>query len=236
MLDWGLAKLCPAAADDTDTTEDTPSDQTAAGEVRGTPAYLSPEQANGQPELISPATDVFGLGATLYAILTGAPPYQGPTPAEVTARAQAADFVPPRHCRPAVPAALDAVCRKAMSPRPEDRYASAADLARDVENWLAGERVTAWLSSALAGPYLWQFTAEVSQGSAGVFRPGAQDLSAVKTAYDAVLADVDGDGDLDALARGSDAVILLRNAGDGTFEDLEALSVFGKPLVGGLPG
>src|SRR5262249_48245015 len=117
---------------------------TIPGEVRGTPAYLSPEQAEGQLEAIGPATDVFGLGATLYTLLTGASPYGESSPERAVSQAREASFTAPRQRNPHAPAALEAICLKAMATRPGDRYATPLELARDVENWLAGERVRAW--------------------------------------------------------------------------------------------
>lgn len=116
--------------------------ETHPGDVAGTPAYMSPEQARGEMNL-GPATDVFGLGAILYAILTGAAPY--PERRESSAERQGAigDFTPPRQRKPSVPTELDAICRRAMATNADERYASPVALARDVENWLAGEPVAA---------------------------------------------------------------------------------------------
>jgi tetratricopeptide (TPR) repeat protein len=153
VLDWGLAKdlrrpteegrahgaspspAAPATKDDS---------ETRTGEVLGTPAFLSPEQAAGRLDQIGVATDVFGLGATLYAILVGKPPYQDTSVPGVLAKARAATFEPPRRRVRSTPAALEAICLKAMAREPADRYPDALALARDVENWLAGERVNAW--------------------------------------------------------------------------------------------
>lgn len=146
VLDWGLARLVDSHedADPGEVTVTPTSEQTQAGQVIGTPAYLSPEQASGERERIGPATDVFGLGATLYAILTGVPPYRGANAEETLQQARQASSASPRQRNPQVPRALEAVCRKAMAQRPEERYASAQELATDVENWLAGEPVRAW--------------------------------------------------------------------------------------------
>ncbi len=120
------------------------NDATQAGDVVGTPAYMSPEQAFGDVERIGPRTDIFGLGATLYSILTGVPPYQGSSLAESLTHARHGRYVPARQRAPGVPAPLAAICHKAMDLNPEGRYASALDMAQDLENWLAGERVSAW--------------------------------------------------------------------------------------------
>jgi len=116
---------------------------TAVGECVGTPAFMSPEQARGDIAQVGPAMDVFGLGAILYTILTGVPPYQAESGPASIARAVRGDYDPPRRKRPDVPAPLSAVCCRAMAMAPSERYASPLDLARDVENWLAGEPVSA---------------------------------------------------------------------------------------------
>src|SRR5262249_14495421 len=114
---------------------------TVMGSVMGTPAYMSPEQASGALDRLTPASDVFSLGGILATVLTGKPPYEG---SGVLDKARRGDWLAPRQVNPRVPAALDAVCRKAMAVRPEDRYATAMDLAADVEHWLADEPVSAW--------------------------------------------------------------------------------------------
>jgi len=98
--------------------------------------------------------------------------------------------------------------------------------------YFPGERVTAWLGRKLAGPYLWQFTAAVSPSSPGKFQGGAQDLSAVTSAYDSVLADIDGDGDLDVVARSDRGVVVLFNSDRGTLAEQRFLSPRGKPVLG----
>jgi hypothetical protein len=87
---------------------------------------------------------VYSLGATLYSLLTGRPPVDGRDAAEILARAQRGDWLPPRLVNPAVPRALDAVCRKALAREPGQRYGTALELAADVERWLADEPVAAW--------------------------------------------------------------------------------------------
>jgi tetratricopeptide (TPR) repeat protein len=104
---------------------------------------MSPEQAAGKVDELGPATDIYSLGATLYVLLTNQPPLRGEVP-EVLRRAQEGSWLPPRQVNPAVPAALDAVCRKAMALRPADRYGSALDLAKEVERWLGDEPVAAY--------------------------------------------------------------------------------------------
>jgi len=147
VVDWGLAKagLGRHAADDA-TTDPTvhPSSEsgepTRVGSAIGTPGYMSPEQAAGDPN-VGPATDVFGLGAILYSILTGRKPFEGTTVEDEVARTRKGVFPPPREINRDVPPALDAVCRKALAFAPTDRYRSPLDLATDLERWLADEPV-----------------------------------------------------------------------------------------------
>jgi serine/threonine protein kinase len=105
---------------------------------------MSPEQAAGRLDLLEPASDVYCLGATLYALLTGRAPVEGADPGELLQRVRKSDWSRPRQVKQEVPAALEAICLKAMARTPEDRYASALDLAGDVEHWLADEPVTAY--------------------------------------------------------------------------------------------
>lgn len=157
LLDWGLAKLVvPGAAptsDPEETVDHVPGSSTAgavsrsssiSGKAKGTPAYMAPEQARGDWKQVGPASDIFSLGATLYVLLTGKRAYTGKSNADVAERARLGDFASPRSVNASVPAALEAVCLKAMAKEPTDRYATALDLARDVERWLADEPVSVW--------------------------------------------------------------------------------------------
>jgi tetratricopeptide (TPR) repeat protein len=152
VVDWGLAKVVGRGSEDgTGAVEEKtlrPAAErgcggTLAGSAVGTPAFMSPEQAAGKVEELGPTTDVYSLGATLYMLLTNEPPLRGEL-AEVLRGAQEGSWLPSRQVNPAVPAALDAICRKAMALRPADRYGSALDLAKDAERWLGDEPVAAY--------------------------------------------------------------------------------------------
>jgi tetratricopeptide (TPR) repeat protein len=106
---------------------------------------MSPEQAEGRP--LGPASDIYSLGATLYTLLTGRTPFHGDR--DLRTSRKRGKFPAPRRVKPAVPRALEAVCLKAMALRPEARYATALDLATDLERWLAGEPVAAWREPVL---------------------------------------------------------------------------------------
>jgi serine/threonine protein kinase/Tfp pilus assembly protein PilF len=147
VLDWGLAGLVDRDKKPHDPAEDTlpiavrDGGRTLPGMPMGTPAFMSPEQANGQWTLVGPGSDIFGLGATLYTLLTGHPPYQGPQALEDAA---AGKYRPPRQVNSEAPAALEAVCLKAMALRPSERYATVLEMTRDLENWLADEPLSAY--------------------------------------------------------------------------------------------
>jgi PAS domain S-box-containing protein len=146
VLDWGLAKLLgQPEAKETDlssTPLDYPQDPglTVHGEIVGTPAYMAPEQAEGRLDQVDHRTDIFGLGAILYEILTGRPPFTGSNTLEVVQKAMRGDPEPPRQFWPEVPAGLEEICLKAIAKDPDQRYASAADLAREVQRWQEVQR------------------------------------------------------------------------------------------------
>jgi eukaryotic-like serine/threonine-protein kinase len=146
VMDWGLAKEMSNAECRMPNAENPDvrysafdirhSDGTQAGVVLGTPAYMAPEQASGETEHHDERTDVFGLGAILYEILTCKAPF-------ASHRDDRGTPAPPRRLNSNVPAALEAICLKAISARPGARYSSAQALAADVRHWLADEAVTA---------------------------------------------------------------------------------------------
>jgi serine/threonine-protein kinase len=149
IVDWGLAKATgrsdPTVGERTLMPSSTSgSMETLPGSTLGTPAYMSPEQAAGELDRLGPASDVYGLGATLYCLLTGKAPFEGDDVGALLRAVQNGDFLPPRRLDPRIDKALEAVCMKAMAKRPQDRYAGAKALAEDVERWLANEPVTAW--------------------------------------------------------------------------------------------
>lgn len=156
VVDWGLAKalgksavgadisqgpVIPASASGSGTAIG--SDATIPGVAIGTPAYMSPEQAAGNVGELGPATDVYSLGATLFCILTGKPPVQGNDLAAILQSVLRGEIAPPCSLQPAVPQALESICKKAMARSPASRYPSALALASDLEQWLADEPVMA---------------------------------------------------------------------------------------------
>jgi hypothetical protein len=128
--------------------------------VCGTFAYMAPEQANGQAERIGPRTDLFGLGAVLYELLTGRPPYEGPNGTAVWEQARRGQVIPPRQVNPRIPRALAHICRKALAPDPEQRYATAGEMERALRRYLWQRRLLApalaLVLAVAAGLLLWR--------------------------------------------------------------------------------
>ncbi|HWE37009.1 MAG TPA: protein kinase [Isosphaeraceae bacterium] len=128
VVDWGIAKSAATAADD------------GPGRVVGTPAYMSPEQAEGAGDRVGPASDVYGLGAILYGVLVGHGPFPEGDVKTILRRVRRGIFPAPRRLRKSVDPALEAICLKAMAREPAERYGSPLDLADALERWLADVR------------------------------------------------------------------------------------------------
>jgi tetratricopeptide (TPR) repeat protein len=122
ITDFGLAKKMDEAG------------QTHTGDVMGTPSYMAPEQAEGKKE-VGPAADVYALGAILYDMLTGRPPFKAATTYDTILQVVSDEPVPPRRLNPKVPADLETVCLKCLQKEPAKRYGSAQQLADDLERW-----------------------------------------------------------------------------------------------------
>ncbi len=132
VTDFGLAKRV-----------DRDSQMTASGQVLGTPSYMPPEQAGGQLEKIGPASDVYALGAVLYAMLTGRPPFQASTPVETLMQVLERDPVPPRQLDPDVDRDLDTICTKCLQKESHQRYATAQEVVAEIERYQRGEPLSA---------------------------------------------------------------------------------------------
>lgn len=147
VLDWGLAKFMDGSTPDTAplTGDSGPSASdseqlTVQGQMLGTPAYMAPEQAAGLSDELDRRTDVYGLGAILYEILAGRPPFLGADTREVLRKVREEEPQPPRQLNPDAPAALEAVCLRALAKQPADRYDSAGALAQEVQHWQEVQR------------------------------------------------------------------------------------------------
>lgn len=152
VVDWGLAKRLGTRELDplktlqlprSPTTVDPSNSPTASGAVLGTPNYMSPEQAAGATDEVAPASDIYSLGATFYVLLTGRTPIEDRELPILLAKVQRGEFPSPRQVDSRVPAALNAICLKAMRLLPELRYRSCREFADDLQSWLADEPVTA---------------------------------------------------------------------------------------------
>jgi serine/threonine protein kinase/Tfp pilus assembly protein PilF len=132
ITDFGLAKRL-----------DVDSGQTRSGEVVGTPSYMAPEQAAGRSRLVGPAADVYALGAILYEMLTGRPPFKAETPVETVRQVVTEEPVRPTRLQPKVPRDLETICLQCLQKEPERRYATAVALAEDLQRFLGGEPISA---------------------------------------------------------------------------------------------
>jgi serine/threonine protein kinase len=132
LTDFGLARLVEAESTVTRTLD-----------VMGTPSYMAPEQAAGEHSRISKATDVYGLGAVLYQLLTGQPPFAGGATYETIRLLRDTDPRPPRLLNPKVDRELSTICLKCLEKDPQRRYSSALALAEDLEHWLKHEPIQA---------------------------------------------------------------------------------------------
>jgi WD40 repeat protein len=144
VSDFGLARLL-----------DSDGGQTQTGARFGTPSYMAPEQAVGQAREAGPAADVYALGAILYELLTGRPPFRAATAMDTMHQVVTADPVPPSRLTAKVPRDLETICLKCLHKQPARRYASAADLADDLGRFLGGEPIRARRTGATERALKW---------------------------------------------------------------------------------
>jgi eukaryotic-like serine/threonine-protein kinase len=131
ITDFGLAKKLDDAG------------QTQSGAIMGTPSYMAPEQAGGKTKEIGPAVDIYALGAVLYELLTGRPPFKAATPLDTLLQVVDRDPAPPRLLNPNVDGDVETVCLKCLEKDPTRRYDSAQTLADDLERYRVGESIKA---------------------------------------------------------------------------------------------
>ncbi len=132
ITDFGLAKQL-----------DAPSGQTQSGAIIGTPSYIAPEQAGGKVKNIGPAADVYALGAILYEMLTGRPPFKAETALDTIVQVIAEEPMPPSRLNRKVPRDLETICLNCLQKEPKKRYATAENLAEDLGRFLRGEPILA---------------------------------------------------------------------------------------------
>src|SRR5262249_32275613 len=144
ITDFGLAKRL-----------DVPAGHTLSGAIIGTPSYMAKEQALGMNNEVSARTDVYALGAVLYELLPGRPPFQAARMWDTVVQVIQEEPVPPRRLEPKVPADLETICLKCLQKEPAKRYASAADLAEDVSRFQAGMPILARPASRLERAWRW---------------------------------------------------------------------------------
>jgi tetratricopeptide (TPR) repeat protein len=155
ITDFGLAKYLHGSA---------VAGHTKSGAVLGTPSYMAPEQAEGHGDEVGPWTDTYALGAILYELLTGKPPFKARTVLETLEQVRSDDPVPPRRLQPKAPRDLETICLKCLAKDPKKRYASAQALAEDLRRFLAGESIHARPAGMLERVVKWAWRRPTAAG------------------------------------------------------------------------
>jgi serine/threonine-protein kinase len=132
ITDFGLAKRMGVD-----------SGHTRSGTVMGTPSYMAPEQASGRTRDLGPASDIYGMGALLYEMITGRPPFRAETPVDTVLQVIEREPAPPRLLNPKIDRDLETICLKCLEKDPHRRYVSAEELAQELERFLNGDAITA---------------------------------------------------------------------------------------------
>ena len=181
ITDFGIAKHVQGA-----------SDLTAAGQVMGTPSYMPPEQALGKTNEVGPAADVYSLGATLYCLLIGRPPFQASSSAETIRQVIDDQPIPLRRLNHEIPRDLETICLKCLRKEPGKRYARAQDLADDLSRFLAGEPIDARPVGALERGAKWvqRKPATTALGAVSVLAAFAVVAAGISLAYQVRLSEL----------------------------------------------
>ena len=178
ISDFGLARQIDAGAD---------SGQTRSGVILGSPSYMAPEQAIGKNSAVGPAVDVYALGAILYEIVTGRPPFLGASVIETLEAVRQLDPVPPRQLQSALPRDLETICLKCLAKSPGRRYLSAAALAEDLDRFARGQPILARPASALERLTKWVRRHPATAASLAVASMAAMGLLVGGVVYEALL-------------------------------------------------
>ncbi len=166
VIDWGLAKVLDETSVESMTGSHRSADgsRTSEGQVLGTPLFMAPEQAAGRLDEVDTRTDIYGLGAILFAIVTGYAPHEQTQRAAVDSGVGARGMISviasgkipaAREINPSADPALEAICAKAMARKRYSRYQDATELAEEIQRWMAGESVTAYRETKLQGVKRW---------------------------------------------------------------------------------
>ena len=144
IADFGLAKQT-----------DTDSGLTRTGTILGTPSYMAPEQASGHSHAVGPEADIYALGAILYDVLTGRPPFRGTNMLDTLEQVRSRDPLPPSQLQPGVARDLETICLKCLHKQPAGRYVMAQELADDLRRFMNGEPIRARPVSAREKAWRW---------------------------------------------------------------------------------
>ncbi len=144
ITDFGLAKKL-------DSTEG----NTVTGAIMGTPSYMAPEQASGRIKELGPASDIYALGAILYELVTGRPPFKAATTWDTLTHVGHTEPVPPRQMQPTLPSDLETICLKCLEKNPARRYVSAQDFAEDLRAFQNGEPIRARAPGLVRQAWFW---------------------------------------------------------------------------------
>ncbi len=155
LTDFGLSKQQDGPAE---------ADTTRLGSILGTPSYMSPEQATGDSKQIGLETDIYSLGAILYEMLTGRPPFQGHTTMDVVRQVMRDEPISPKKLSRGLPTSIETICLKCLHKQPSKRYASAGELADDLQRYLSNQPIIAKPASIAERTIAW-FCAHPVAGS-----------------------------------------------------------------------
>ena len=172
VADFGLAKLL-----------DVESGLTRTDSVLGSPSYMAPEQAEGKTKDVGPAADIYALGAILYELLTGRPPFRGATVLETLQQVKTAEPVPPSRLVPGLPRDVETIALKCLQKDPGKRYESATALAEDLRRFQAGEPIVARPVGSVERAWRWCRRNPVVAGSLGATAAALVAVAVLATAF-----------------------------------------------------